>query len=83
VIAESVASGRRLPPSYLDELSIAELIERYWLYAKGYYRQANGTPTSEQYPIRSALRELNQLYGCTNATNFGPLALDCGPERDD
>ncbi len=75
IIAEWLAAGRRFPASH-NPLSIAELIERYWQYAKEYYRHPDGTPTSELYPIKSALHQLNRLYGLINACDFGPLALD-------
>ena len=50
---------------------MADLIERYWEYAKQYYGGGN---ESKLYRIKAALRPLNRLYGFT-ACQFGPLAL--------
>jgi hypothetical protein len=76
VIAEWLAAGRKLPGSRALDLTVAHLIERYWDFAKGYYRHADGTSTRELSPIQLALRELNRLYGSAAAHDFGPLALD-------
>ena len=46
----------------------------YWEHVRRYYVKA-GKPTSEQDTIRQALRPVRQLYGNSNARDFGPLAL--------
>ncbi len=76
VVSEWLAAGRRLPELISQILSVGELIERYWEHAKSYYRHPDGTTTSELYPIKSALRELNRLHGMTDVSQFGPLSLD-------
>lgn len=77
VIAEWIANGRQIsaPDSPTrPDLTITELIARYWGHATQYYTKA-GKPTSEQWWIRLAMRPLRRLYGETRASEFGPLAL--------
>jgi hypothetical protein len=73
ILAEYITSGRRVAPSMGQELSVADLIERYWDYAKQYYGGGN---ESKLYRIKAALRPLNRLYGLIAACQFGPLALE-------
>jgi integrase len=76
VVLEWEANGRRLPEAApASDLTIAELIERYWRHVEGYYRHADGTPTGEVQAMRYALRPLNYLHGQTLAADFGPAAL--------
>jgi integrase len=76
LIAEWESSGRRFafalktPPA----LSVVELILAYWRFVEGYYVK-DGKPTSEAETIRQALRFVRQLYGDTQANQFGPLCL--------
>jgi integrase len=77
VLAEWEAAGRQLPSSGQyspPDITLNELMERYWRYAEGYYVK-DGEPTSEQESIRQALRPVKRLYGHTPAKGFGPLAL--------
>jgi integrase len=84
-ISEWVARGRSPRPSPTSSpcgdvalsasITVAELIARYWAYAEGYYRDADGVPTGEVPYLRAALRPLNHLYGPTAAADFGPLRL--------
>jgi integrase len=79
VIAEWEADGRRLPPAgnpRAANISINELLLSYVQFCTGYYRHADGTPTSEADNIRLALRPLRQLYGHTPAAHFDSLALE-------
>jgi integrase len=75
LIAEWLNNGRRAPNPETGRLTVAELIERYWQHSKEYYRHPDGSSTSELYPIKSALHQLNRLYGLTIASDFGPLAI--------
>ena len=76
VVVEWEANGRRLPDAaHGADLTVAELIERYWRHVEGYYRHADGTPTGEVQAMRYALRPLNYLHGRTAAADFGPAAL--------
>lgn len=72
-IAEWLANGRRLRNA--DPLTVAEVINRFWEWAKTHYRHADGTQTSEVTQCRYALRRLNHLYATTSAAEFGPLAF--------
>jgi integrase len=76
VLLEWEANGRRLPARQATaDLTVAELIERFWRWSEGYYRRADGTPTSEVDALRHSLRPLNYLHGQTPARDFGPAAL--------
>jgi integrase len=79
VLAEWEANGRRSAPRGDDrpaDLSVNELILSYAQFCQGYYRHADGTPTSEADNIRLALRPLRRLYGHTPAADFDSLALE-------
>jgi integrase len=76
VIAEWEAAGRQLPMTdKRPDMTVEELIGRYWEWVKGYYRHADGTPTKEVDGFLYSLRPLKFLYGPTKANTFGPLAL--------
>jgi integrase len=83
VIAEWEASGRQLPQSAAEQvadLTVNELLLRYWKHAEGYYRK-NGEPTSQLERVRLSLKPVKALYGHTAAKVFGPLALKAVRER--
>jgi len=66
-IGEWLASGRQLAAVDLaSDLTIAELLLRYWRFAEQHYRK-DGQPTQEVVNIRYALRSANELYGHTLA----------------
>jgi hypothetical protein len=48
-IAEWEAAGRRAPVA-AAEITVAELIERYWEFAQELYRSADGKPLGEINP---------------------------------
>ncbi|VAX36885.1 hypothetical protein MNBD_PLANCTO02-3090, partial [hydrothermal vent metagenome] len=58
-----------------SDLTIVELIAAYWEHAENYYVK-NGKPTSEQTSLKLAFRPLNELYGTSLVSQFGPLALE-------
>lgn len=75
LVAEHLAARTPPPPEPADApLSVAELIARYWRFAKGYYVKA-GEPTSECDAIKLALRFARDLYGLTPAAEFTPKKL--------
>lgn len=74
LIAEWLASGRRPLHETEDGITITELIAAYWKHVQNHYVK-NGQPTSEQHSIKSSLKFVRQLYGRTQAEEFGPLAL--------
>jgi integrase len=73
VIAEWLASGRRLPGPGSD-LTVNEVLREYMQHVDGYYIK-DGRPTSEPKNIRLSIRPARQLYGDTLAREFGPLKL--------
>jgi integrase len=78
VIKEWEASGRCLPRSLAaaaNDLTINELIVRFWKHVEEHYRRPDGTLTNEVEEYRQAFRPLRRLYGHTTAKDFGPLAL--------
>ncbi len=74
LIAEWLAGGRAALGSSVNDLSMVELMARYWRHVQQRYVK-NGAPTSEQSCIRSALRFVRSLYRDQPASEFGPLAL--------
>ena len=75
VIAEWLVNGRRDIGSGSD-LTVSEIVAKYWLHAQIYYRRPDGTPGNELVKVKTATAPLVRLYGRTPANAFGPLALD-------
>src|SRR5258708_7963033 len=76
VIAEWLANGRRSvasPSNGTAQLTVSEMILRYWVFAKHHYRR-DGQPTRELDNIRDALRPIRELYGHTEVAQFGAMA---------
>jgi hypothetical protein len=44
---EWLENGRSLPTGQSNDITVAELLLRYWKFAEGYYRK-NGKPTGPQ-----------------------------------
>lgn len=80
LVAEWIAGSCKLvaPP---EEVTILEVVGRFWQHATSYYVKPDGTPTSEVYSFRAALRPLKELYGPTAAARFGPSALKAVRQR--
>jgi len=74
IICEWLENGRHPPGTNSEELTLAELLSRYWKYAKSYYLK-DGKCTGQIPKIKSALKVVKQRYGRTMAVDFGPLAL--------
>jgi integrase len=76
-IGEWEAHGRRLPQpaGAAGDLTVNELLLRYWRWAEGHYQDAAGNVSRELEGVALASRPLRQLYGHTPARDFGPLAL--------
>jgi integrase len=75
LIGEWLAAGR--PSTGLvtaDDLTVTELLLRYWRFAQQHYRK-DGQPTGTLSNIRYAAKPLKERYGHTRASGFGPLAL--------
>jgi integrase len=75
LVSEWLANGRHSSRSKFD-LTVAELVERFWDYANGYYRHPDGTPTGEASCFKKPLDILATAYGATLASEFGPLAIE-------
>ncbi|MCX5660269.1 MAG: tyrosine-type recombinase/integrase [Planctomycetota bacterium] len=73
-IAEWMIGGRALPVAPAD-LTIAELLARFWQHVETFYRHADGSPTSEVKNFRRALRPLRHLYDDDRAAEFTPRKL--------
>lgn len=58
-----------------DAVTVAEVLLAFMEYAKEYYVDPDGKPTKELLVIRYAIRPVRELYPCTPAAEFGPLAL--------
>lgn len=71
-LAEWVAAGRQQPVPQ-EQLTVKELLARFWVWAVDYY--VDGSDGSELCKYRRAARPLKQLYGESRAADFGPLAL--------
>ena len=80
VIAEwlTAESQPKVPPA---EITVKELLARYWRHARGYYRDAAGQPTTQLHVLCSALRPLLEPYGESRAAKLGPLALKATRQR--
>jgi integrase len=68
--AGSPDNGERATPS----LTIAELVERYWDFARVYYRR-DGKPTGEHVNIKYALLPVVELFAEILVEDFGPKYL--------
>ena len=73
-IAEWLAGGRSQHVSS-QEISVTELVGRYWRFAQDYYRKPDGTATGSLPIVKRGLRRLRKLYGNSPAGEFGPLAF--------
>ena len=76
IIGEWLANGRRLPTQKPGaapaDTAVVELVNAYWKFARVYYKRESGE-AGDLDCIRSLLRLLKDLYGRTNAGDFGPL----------
>jgi integrase len=78
LIAERFRTGDASPPLAHpngDDLTINELVAKYWTEHVQAYHTKDGKPTDRQYHVRLALRPLCSLYGRTPACEFGPRKL--------
>ncbi len=74
LLAERTASDRQLPLTS-QQLTVVELVARFWKHIETYYRKPNGKPTASLYLYQAALRPLKLLYGRAQVADFGPKAL--------
>ena len=78
LVSEWIANGRQLRPD--TDITVVEVINAYRKFAERYYRK-NGGVTREYGCIKEALKIVRELYGRTNANEFGPLALKAVRQR--
>ncbi len=57
------------------DISVNEILVRYWRHAEQYYRDADGVPTNEINNFKIPIRALRKIYGSSPAREFGPMAL--------
>jgi hypothetical protein len=63
------------------DLTVAELLLRFWGYAEEHYHLVNGSPSRELEHYRCSLKPVLELYGDTPAREFGPLSLKTVRQR--
>ena len=73
-IAEWLSSGKQVAADG-SNITLNEILARFWVYAESYYRSPDGKPTTELDSLRYAFRPLLKLYGNTEAASFGPRCL--------
>lgn len=67
--------GDPAPPAEVaSDLTVIELIDRYWTHAQSHYRK-HGEATGTAESMRPVLRRLRELFGSTRAADFGPKSL--------
>lgn len=59
----------------MQDVTIDELIEKFWTFAEVYYRHPDGRPTSELANYSKSLIELRVMFGDKLANSFGPRDL--------
>ena len=74
LLAEWIANGRQLAADP-DEITVSELLARFWVHAQTHYRNINGEPTSELDSFKWAMHRVRELYGKTSAARFSPRSL--------
>jgi integrase len=79
VINEWLAAGQLAPaPKVANgraDITVAELVLRFWRHAEAYYRLLDGSPSRELEHYKYALLPVVDLYGATSAAEFGPVRL--------
>lgn len=79
-VAEYLAHGGQ-PPVEPEQVTIKELIARFWLHAEQYYIDAHGNPSTEIDAFRYALKPVKELFEHASVTEFGPRALQAVRQR--
>src|SRR5262249_9811976 len=71
LVAEWLLNRGKPVPAGVVDLTVDEVLLRYWAFAQGYY----GKGSKQLDNTTLALKPLRQLYGTTPAAQFSPLAL--------
>ena len=56
-------------------LTVSELCLRFWDHAENFYRLPDGSPSRELEHYQYSLKPVDEFYGSTLASEFGPLKL--------
>ena len=82
VVGEWITSGRQKAPKHRDEPAasrigptVQQVLAAFWVHAKAYYVNPDGSPAGELDNFRLAMIPLRRMYAETPAADFGPLAL--------
>jgi integrase len=76
VLAEWEAAGRNLSAEGTgSDITLNELMLRFWPWAEMHYRLADGSPSREIESWKLSLRPLREWYGTKLVRDIGPLAL--------
>ncbi len=77
LVQDWLASDRRLPPEpeARAAITITELILAFEAYARDYYRQDDGEPSTEYLHYRTVCRIVRERFGNVLAREFGPTML--------
>lgn len=81
LLAEWLASGRQSSKASTPDLTIIELIARFWSHVEAFYRKPDGSLSGEAENYRLALRPLKELYGSSLAAEFGPMTFRAVREK--
>ena len=73
LVAEWMSNNGTVPTNH--DLTVVELLVAYRNHAHRYY-QKDGRTTNEVVNIDHAIRPLKRLYGRTQVSQFGPIALE-------
>ena len=77
LIGDWLATAKSIPAAAppAADLTINELLVRFWGHARTYYRTPEGTPSGELENFKYSLRPLREAFGRTAAAGFTPLNL--------
>lgn len=75
LVLEWLANGRESRQTLNDDITVSDLIARFWKFAKSYY-QKNGKPTGTAGNFKPVLSLLRKHYGHHSVHEFGPLCLE-------
>src|SRR5262249_49416322 len=75
VLAEWEAADRRLTTRAAADISVTELVDRFWPWVEEHYRRPDGSATTEPTEYKMSLRPVCYLYGSMLVRDFKPLAL--------
>ncbi len=75
IIAEWSEAGYRLLLKADDDITIAELVARFWDHAKTHYHKDDGSISGELRNYRTCIRDLRTVYDDILVAEFSPKCL--------